>query len=62
MCLIWTIINAIIIIAIFNYYISIARDLPFRRRFTEMTLISLGVAMLSFIIGSLIRSFFGIEI
>lgn len=61
-CLIWTLVNAVLIIAVFNYYISIARDLPFRRRFIEMTTISLGVAGLSFIIGNIVRLLFGIEV
>src|SRR5574341_1382241 len=60
-CLAWTLAHAILIIALFNYYISVARDLPFRRRFAEMTAISLGVAILSFVIGNLIRRLFGIE-
>lgn len=61
-CLAWTLAHAILIIALFNYYISVARDLPFRRRFAEMTAISLGVAILSFVIGNLIRRLFGIEV
>lgn len=41
----------ILIIFLFNYYISVAKDLPFMRRFGEMAAISLGVAVVSFIIG-----------
>lgn len=54
--------TAILIIAIFNYYISIAKDFPFSKRFIEMTLISLGVATFSFVLGLIIRRVFGIEI
>lgn len=61
-CLAWTLVHAILIIALFNYYISVARDLPFRRRFVEMAAISLGVAFLSFVIGNVIRQVFGIEL
>jgi VIT1/CCC1 family predicted Fe2+/Mn2+ transporter len=61
-CLAWTLVHAILIIAVFNYYISVARDLPFRRRFVEMAAISLGVAILSFVIGNVIRRLFGIEV
>ncbi len=61
-CLIWTLVNAVSIIAVFNYYISVAKDLPFRRRFVEMATISLGVAGLSFIIGNVVRLVFGIEV
>jgi VIT1/CCC1 family predicted Fe2+/Mn2+ transporter len=57
-----TIVNAILIIAIFNYYISVAKDLSFRRRFLEMAGISLGVALLSFVIGDVIRRVLGIDI
>jgi len=58
----WTIINAILIIALFNYYISVARGYNFRQRFLEMASISLGVALLSFVIGNLIRIWIGIDI
>jgi VIT1/CCC1 family predicted Fe2+/Mn2+ transporter len=57
-----TLLNAFIIILIFTYYISIAKDLDFEKRFSEMALISLGVAALSFGIGFLIRIFFNVEI
>lgn len=53
---------AILIIMIFNYYISIAKDYVFRRRFLEMAAISLGVATISFIIGILIKRYIGIEV
>jgi len=51
-----------LIIGFFNYYISVAQDVPFRRRFLEMTGLSLGVAALSFFIGFVIRSFLGVDI
>jgi len=53
--------TAVIIIAIFNYYISVAKDESFRRRFLEMAIISLGVAALSFGLGYLIRLWLGID-
>ncbi len=53
---------AIAIILVFNYYISIAKDLPFKRRFAEMALISIGVALLSFGIGWLVRTAWGLEL
>jgi vacuolar iron transporter family protein len=53
---------AVLIIAAFNYYISVARDEPFRRRFLEMAGISLGVASLSFLLGYLIRQFLGVNV
>jgi len=51
-----------VIILIFNFYISIAKDLSFKRRFLEMILISVGVAAISFGIGWLVRTYFGLEI
>jgi VIT1/CCC1 family predicted Fe2+/Mn2+ transporter len=50
-----TLIFAILVIAIFTFYISVSRNLSFKRRFTEMAAISLGVALVSFIFGALIR-------
>ena len=52
---------SIVIIAFFNFYISVARDLPFRSRFLEMAGLSLGVAVLSFLAGMVVRIVFGIE-
>jgi VIT1/CCC1 family predicted Fe2+/Mn2+ transporter len=60
--LLWTIAHAILIILFFTYYVSVARDLPFRKRFSQMALISLGVAALSFAIGYVVREVIGIEI
>lgn len=53
---------AVVIIAVFNYYISVAKDEPFRPRFLEMAGLSLGVATFSFIIGYFIRLWLGVEI
>ena len=60
--LIMTVLVAIFIILIFNFYISVAQDLNFKERFVEMASISLGVAFISFIIGYLIRVFLGVEV
>lgn len=57
-----TLVNAILVIAVFNYYISIAKDLSFKKRFLEMATISLGVAVFSFIIGNIIGRVLGIDI
>ncbi len=53
---------AMVIIAAFTFYISVARDLPFGRRFAEMALLSLGVAAFSFAVGIVIRSVFGVDV
>lgn len=60
--LIITLTIGVIIIAVFNYYISVAKDEPFRPRFLEMAGLSLGVATFSFIIGYFIRLWLGVEI
>lgn len=60
--LLWTILNAILVIAVFNYYISVAKGYNFRRRFLEMASISLGVALFSFILGNFIRGWLGVDI
>jgi len=52
----------IVIIFFFNYYISVAKDLSFKKRFTEMAGISLSVAALSFIIGLVVKHFLGVDI
>jgi VIT1/CCC1 family predicted Fe2+/Mn2+ transporter len=58
----WTLANAIIIILVFTYYISVAKGYSFRRRFGEMAAISMGVAVVSFFIGLAVRHFFDIEV
>ncbi|MDD5044853.1 MAG: VIT1/CCC1 transporter family protein [Candidatus Omnitrophica bacterium] len=54
--------NAVVIIFIFTFYISVAKGLDFRKRFLEMVSISLGVATLSFLIGLGVRALLGIEV
>ncbi|MCM8783915.1 MAG: VIT1/CCC1 transporter family protein [Candidatus Omnitrophica bacterium] len=55
------IVNAIMLILIFTFYISVSRGLNFRKRFFEMAGISLGVSLINFGIGLFIRGVFGIE-
>jgi VIT1/CCC1 family predicted Fe2+/Mn2+ transporter len=54
--------TGVIIIAVFNYYISVAKGESFRERFMEMAILSLSVAAFSFGIGYLIRLWLGIEV
>jgi len=49
------------IIAGFNYYISVAKELDFKRRFLEMTFISLGVAAFSFLVGYVLKGVLGVD-
>ncbi len=60
-CLGLTLGAAVFIIFCFNYYLSVARDLPFLRRFLEMAGISLGVAAASFGVGYLVRALLGVD-
>ena len=61
-CLGMTMTFAVLVILFFNYYISVARDLNFKKRFWEMFVISMGVAAFTFGIGFLIRMFLGVDI
>lgn len=61
-CLGCTLTASVLIIAFFNYYISVAQDVPFKRRFLEMAGLSLGVTALSFLVGLLIRTFLGVDV
>jgi VIT1/CCC1 family predicted Fe2+/Mn2+ transporter len=57
-----TLAAGVAIIAVFNYYIAIAKDEPFKRRFLEMAGLSLSIAALSFAVGLIVREVFGVEI
>ena len=52
----------ILIIAGFTYYISVAKGERFKPRFLEMSLISLGVAVVSFFVGVLAKKFLGVDL
>jgi VIT1/CCC1 family predicted Fe2+/Mn2+ transporter len=51
--------NAVLIIVAFNFYVSVAKDLPLWKRFSEM---ALGIAAVSFGIGFLVRKLPGVEL
>lgn len=61
-CLGMTMTFAVLVILLFNYYISVAKDLDFKKRFWEMFIISMGVAAFTFGIGYLVRIFIGVDI
>ena len=52
----------VLIIAGFTYYTSVAQDQPFKSRFLEMALISIGVAVVSFVVGVLAKNLLGVEV
>ena len=55
-------VNSILIVFLFTYYISVANDQPFRKRFLEMVILSTVVGLISFGLGYLVRIMFGIEV
>jgi len=62
LCLCITLAVAVLIIFLFNYYLAVATDVPFRKRFLEMTAVSLGVALLTFGIAYLLKVMMGVDI
>jgi VIT1/CCC1 family predicted Fe2+/Mn2+ transporter len=54
-------VSTVVVILVFTFYVSVAKNLDFRKRFLEMVSISLGVAALSFIIGFGVRGLLHIE-
>ena len=52
----------ILIIAGFTYYTSVAQDQPFKSRFAEMAIISISVAVVSFVVGILAKRFLGVAL
>ena len=52
----------VLVILGFNYYVSVAKSVPFRRRFVEMVSISMGVTVIAFLIGLLAKALLGINI
>lgn len=55
-------ISVILVISVLTFFISIVKDIPFRRMFFEMLFISIGVAAISFVIGWIMRIVFNIEV
>ena len=53
---------AILIIALFNYYISVAKNESFKARFLEMAWISIWVAIFSFLLWLVVNNVFWISI
>lgn len=51
-----------LIVSVFTFFISITKEVSFRKMFLEMMLVSLGVAAISFVIGWVARILFGIEV
>lgn len=62
LALICMLLIVVLIIAGFTYYTSVAQDQPFKSRFWEMALISIGVAVISFFVGVLAKRFLGVDL
>lgn len=60
--LIISLIVAVGIISVFNYYISVAKGLNFKKRFLQMAGISLGVAGFTFVVGLLVKNILNINL
>jgi VIT1/CCC1 family predicted Fe2+/Mn2+ transporter len=56
------VVDSVFVIFIYSYYISVANDQPFRKRFWEMVILSSVVGLISFGLGYLVRVMFGIEV
>ena len=54
--------DSILIVFLFTYYISVANDQSFRKRFTEMVILSTVVGVISFGLGYVVRILFGINV
>jgi VIT1/CCC1 family predicted Fe2+/Mn2+ transporter len=54
--------DSIFVVFVYSYYISVANDQPFRKRFLEMVILSTVVGLISFGLGYLIRIAFGIKV
>ena len=54
-------VTVILIIMFFNFYISVAKEEPFLKNFATMAIISLSVAVISYIIGVLAKNLLGID-
>jgi len=60
--LITAVVISFVIIFLYSYYISVANDQSFKKRFLEMFLLSTFVGIISFLLGYVVRIIFGIDI
>jgi VIT1/CCC1 family predicted Fe2+/Mn2+ transporter len=60
--LICMLVVVVLIIAGFTYYTSVAQDQPFRSTFLERALISISVAIVSFVVGILAKQLLGVDV
>lgn len=55
------IVDALLVILVFTFFVSVVKDVPFRKTWAEMVFISLGVALVSFVIGWAARMVLKVE-
>lgn len=60
--LVVAVLDSVLVVLVYSYYISVANDQPFRKRFLEMVVLSTVVGLISFGLGYLVREMFGIDI
>jgi len=58
----FTLIFALLLVVFFTFYISVAQEIDFKRRFLEMFFIIISVSAITFIIGLLVRIFLNLEV
>jgi VIT1/CCC1 family predicted Fe2+/Mn2+ transporter len=57
-----TVTGAVLVSAFFNFYVAVAKDEPFGRRFLEMTGLTLAIAAISFLLGLLLRKWLPVDV
>ncbi len=57
-----TLLAGIFAISLFTFFVSVVKELSFKRLFMEMVAISFGIAAISFLIGVIIRAVFGVNV
>ncbi|MGB9682793.1 MAG: VIT1/CCC1 transporter family protein [bacterium] len=58
----FTLLLAILLVIVFNFYISVTKELDFKKRFLEMLFIILIVSIITFGIGILIKLLIGVQV
>jgi len=52
----------VVVVLVFTFYVSVVKERNFRRLALEMVSISLGIALISFLIGYVVRLFLGVDV
>ncbi|MEM2131219.1 MAG: VIT1/CCC1 family protein [Candidatus Woesearchaeota archaeon] len=62
LAMITMLLTTLFIIAFYTFYITTAKNTEFWHKFREMALISLSVALISFLIGFIVKYYFGVDV